>query len=168
MAETRDADAEEAVYTPSTQQLDLERRLREEKGEVDPDFVPRDFTGGRPPEELDAFVGVSAEYRNYADDTGRPYFAEDGSAEAEFEIRHVDNSDRIVVGFSQEELDRRAENEKAVQDQQARDAGVEVPEETQEDAERADRMHGGAAPSATAQPVKPVKASAKAPDKPKD
>lgn len=158
MVDTTEDAGTEAVYAKSTQQLDLEQRLRVERGEIDPDFTPRDFSGGRSVEELDAFVGVDPVYRNYADDTGKAYFADTNSAEGEFETRHVDNSDRIIVGFSPEELDRREENERAVYTQMNRDAGVVEVEPVD-----------NPAPTTSTVPSKGTgKISSKAVDKPKD
>jgi hypothetical protein len=122
-----------AVYTKPTTQLDMEERLAKERGDVPEELLGRDFSGGRPPEELDAFVGVDPVYRNYADDTNKPYFAEEG-AEGAFENRHTDGSDMIVTGLPQEHLDTREEaadaafkqNEKTAK---ARAEGTPVPQD---------------------------------------
>jgi hypothetical protein len=81
-------DVEQAVYTKTTAQLDLERRLADEK--LSPkelrekyDGGARDYTGDG--NDTSAYVGVNPEYMNYANETDRPYQAGEGSAERELE-----------------------------------------------------------------------------------
>jgi hypothetical protein len=122
MADTK---TEEAEYVPSTQQTAWEAQLAAEKGEVPEGAEGRDFSGGASEEDLEAFVGVDNEYRNYANESDKPLFAEEGSAEAEMESRHVDHSDQLVVGYSEEYEKAREEHDKAVLE--AVEAGAEVP-----------------------------------------
>lgn len=71
-----DSDTEEVVFTPTTAQLDLERRL-------DPDYEgvqrPRVLNPGYGEVELgNLYVGTNMEYQNHANDTEAPYQAEEG------------------------------------------------------------------------------------------
>src|SRR4051812_44091829 len=92
---TADKDQPAAEYVPSTSQVAWEEQLAAEEGKVTPAMVGRDFSGGASQEDLDAFVGVDPVYRNYANDTEKPRWAEEDSAEAEMERRHVDHSDHL-------------------------------------------------------------------------
>jgi hypothetical protein len=97
------AEQDEAVK--STALRDMEDRMALDLGETPPSDLPaRDFSGGRDPKELDGFVGVSAEYRNFGNEQDRPLFSDDdGGAEAYFEQKHTDNSDAIVSGRPDED-----------------------------------------------------------------
>jgi hypothetical protein len=91
------AEQDEAVKSTALQ--DMEDRMALELGETPPSDLPaRDFTGGRDPKELDGFVGVSPEYRNFSDDRDKPLFSEGDGAEAYFEQKHTDSSDAIISG----------------------------------------------------------------------
>ena len=78
----------EAYVTRPTTQIDLERRQAIEDGEVDPNEdagVARDFRveGNK----TDGYIGVSPEYKTYANDTEAPLLAEDGRSFTKVPIR---------------------------------------------------------------------------------
>ena len=82
-----DKDVEQPVYTPTTAQLDRERRL--DDADLTPEELAekygteaRDFTGDG--NDTSLFVGVNPEYQNYAGVFNQPFRAEDG-AERELE-----------------------------------------------------------------------------------
>lgn len=87
---------DDAIVKP-TSTLEWEARLDAEdpdrtEDEVDPDGRQLHLDDN----DLTGFVGAAPEYRNYANETDRPFFAEEG-AEREFEARHTNQSDGILA-----------------------------------------------------------------------
>ena len=89
----------EQEFTPSTSELDMDRRMREEQGDESPADEPgRDFSGGRDEDEVQDFVGVDPVYRNYGNEVDQPLPADDDTAVGYFEAKHAEASDMIVSG----------------------------------------------------------------------
>lgn len=117
MTDETQAAIDNGVLVKTTQQLDMERRIALDRGEnPDPEIAPRDLSGGREPHELDAFVGISDEYRNFSDDTGRPYFSPDDDGLGYFEQRHTDASDAVIKGGPAHTVDPGGNTEAARED----------------------------------------------------
>ena len=84
---------DKAQYAKTTQQIDLESRY----GVTDPDDAPAARSFEVEGNDTDAYVGVSPEYRGYANDTEKPYAAESG-VEKIMEERYAETSDALVSG----------------------------------------------------------------------
>jgi hypothetical protein len=81
--------------TPTSEELDLKRRLNADASSPKPVLAPPVLTSPAAPYasegmDTDGYIGVSQEYQNYASETERPMRAE-GGVEAEAEQRFVDS-----------------------------------------------------------------------------
>jgi hypothetical protein len=79
------ADQEEVVYTKPTSQVDLEERLSEDyqsslvlQKDTNPGAAPVDERWKLEDNDTSAYVGVSPEYQNYANETDKPLRSEEG------------------------------------------------------------------------------------------
>jgi hypothetical protein len=95
--------ADEVEFTKPTTQLDLERRQAIERGDEEaPGSEARSFeVEGN---DTSGYIGTSPEYMNYADETSKPFLAEDDSPEAVIEQRVMDfqNAEKTNVTTEEE------------------------------------------------------------------
>lgn len=129
----------EPYLTKPTTQVDLERRLAIENGDLDPEEdagTPRDFkVEGN---DTSAYIGVDPIYQNYAEETHQP-LASDGGPEERIEERAYEYEDAPKSGVSAADEGHPADDaypEGSTGSVGGPDVGTTIPDETYEQQEQ--------------------------------
>jgi len=102
------AEEEEVQFTKPNVLLDLERRQEEERAKEAGEEPPPDENARVwqvEDNETDAFIGVDPEYQNYADETHKPFMAEEGAEQVSEErvVEYLNSPKEGVVTEPEEE-----------------------------------------------------------------